>query len=121
MLIDALRAYCREVTGHPVSIVPDEGAKGRLPMFLAQFYEAHRADLFGQSRTLLLLRRRVTPTPAEVVGHARAATQALGQTVGFVFRKLSSYEPNRLVQKQVPFVVPRSQVFLPGFFIALKE
>lgn len=121
MLIDELRAYCREFTGHPVTIVPDEGAKGRLPMFLGQFYEAHRADLFGQPRTLLIFKRRATPTPAEVVGHARAATQALGQTVVFVFRKLASYERNRLVQKQVPFVVPRSQVYLPGSFVALKE
>jgi len=121
MLIDELRAYCRELTGHPVSIVSDEDAKGRLPVFLAQFYEAHRAELFGRPLKLLLFRRRVTPTPAGVVGHAHAATQALGQTVVFVFRKLASYERNRLVQKQVPFVVPRSQVFLPDSFIALKE
>ncbi|MGO9202925.1 MAG: hypothetical protein ACLQM8_20585 [Limisphaerales bacterium] len=121
MLIDELRAYCYELTGQPVSIVPDEDANGRLPMFLARLYEAHRAELFGQSRTLLLFRRRDTPTPAEVVGHARAATQALGQAVVFAFRKLASYERNRLVQKQVAFVVPRSQIFLPGSFIALKE
>jgi hypothetical protein len=121
MLIDELRAYCGELTGHPVTIVPDEGAKGRLPMFLAQLYEAHRAELFGQLRTFLIFKRRATPTPAEVVGHARAATQALGQTVVFVFRKLASYERNRLLQKQVPFVVPRSQVYLPGSFVALKE
>lgn len=121
MLLDELRAYCLELTGHPVAIVPDESAKGRLPMFLAQFYEAHRAELFGQPRTFLIFKRRATPTPAEVFGHARAATQALGQTVVFVFRKLASYERNRLLQKQVPFVVPRSQVYLPGFFVALKE
>jgi DNA-binding MarR family transcriptional regulator len=56
-----------------------------------------------------------------VVEHARVAAQALGRTVAFVFGKLASYERNRLVQKGVPFIVPRSQVFLPGAFVALKE
>ena len=121
MLIDDLKAYCHELTGHPVAIVPDAGANGRLPVFLAQLYEPHRAELFGQSWTLLLFRRRNTPTPAEVAGHARAAGQALGQDVVFIFPKLASYERNRLVEKGVRFIVPRSQVFLPGAMVALKE
>jgi DNA-binding MarR family transcriptional regulator len=121
MLIDDLNAYCHELTGHPVAVVPDADANGRLPMFLTQLYEPHRAELFGQPWTLLLFRRRNTPTPAEVAGHARAANQALGQEVVFVFPKLASYERNRLVQKGLRFIVPYSQVFLPGAMVALKE
>src|ERR1035441_3386072 len=121
MLTDDLKYYCRELAGQPVAIALDEAAKGRLPTFLGQTYEPYQAELFGQTWALLLCKRRDTPTPGEVVGHARVAAQALGKTVAFVFGKLASYERNRLVQKGVPFIVPRRQVFLPGAFVALKE
>jgi hypothetical protein len=121
MLLTELKKYCHDLAGGAVTIVPDESAQRRLPMFLGQAYDTHHAELFGQIWTLLLFKRRDHPTPGEAAGHARVAAQSLNGHVAFVFRNLASYERNRLIQKGVPFIVPQSQVFLPGSLVALKE
>lgn len=118
-VFNELRAYCQELAGSPVALLPDEGVKNRLPMFLGQAYEPYRAELFGEDWTMLLPKRPGNLPAGEIAGHARLVAPITNGV--FVFPNLATYERNRLLQRGIPFIVPHRQVFLPGRMVSLKE
>lgn len=118
-VFNELRAYCQELAGSPVALLPDDGVKNRLPMFLGQAYEPYRAELFGEDWTMLLPKRPGNLPAGEIAGHARLVAPITNGV--FVFPNLATYERNRLLQRGIPFIVPHRQVFLPGRMVSLKE
>ena len=45
----------------------------------------------------------------------------LGRDVVLVFPRIRSYERNRLILKQIPFIVPGRQMYLPMILVDLRE
>ena len=119
-ILTELKRYCAELGGDP-EILPDEPARLRLPMFLAQIYDVARATLFGRDSLLFVAKRRETPTPAEIEKHALILAKQFGKDIAFVFPSLPSFDRNRLLKRRIPFIVPQRQIFMPGTILDLRE
>jgi hypothetical protein len=105
-----LKRYCAELGGDP-EISPDEAARQRLPMFLAQIYDVARAILFGRASLLFVVKGRENPTPAEIEKHEQLLAKQFGQNIAFVFPSLPAFDRNRLLKRRIPFIVPQRQLF----------
>ena len=116
-----LTKYLDEIGAGPVVTTPDPEAAKSLPVFVSQTYELHRANLFGREYSLLLCRGKERPTPAEAEKHLKLVRSALGPNVAFVFLALPTFDRKRLIQRQIPFVVPGRQAYLPFALIDLRE
>jgi len=119
-LLTELEGYCTELGAAPSALLDPE-TQARLPLFLSQLYQTVKATLFGKPWHLLLHTKREAPTPGELEAHARLVSKHLGPSVAFVFGYLPAFDRNRLLKKQVPFIVPHRQMFLPGGMVDLRE
>jgi DNA-binding MarR family transcriptional regulator len=71
---------------------------------------------------LLLFSKRNPPfTPSQIANHARIVESRLQASSAFVFLRLSASDRKRLIQRQVPFIVPGQQTYLPTALIDLRE
>ena len=102
-------------------VKPDDDAKRKLPLFLSQIYEPFLMDFLGRSLRLMVLKRRDNPTPAELENHAKLLRRHLEGDVVFLFETLAAFERNRLLKRQIPFIVPHRQMFLPSQLVDLRE
>ncbi len=120
-LIDQLAVYLTDVgSGRGrLELCPDAGEK--LPLFLSHAYSVYRATIFEKTYMLLVASTTERPTPAAAVKHIDIARRALGASAAFVFAEMPSFERKRYVEKQVPFIVPGRQVFLPMVLVDLRE
>jgi hypothetical protein len=119
-VLTELKRYCAELGGDP-EISPDEAARQRLPMFLAQIYDVARAILFGRASLLFVVKGRENPTPAEIEKHEQLLAKQFGRNIAFVFPSLPAFDRNRLLKRRIPFIVPQRQLFMPGTMLDLRE
>lgn len=115
--------YLAGVTGETPWIEPvPEELVSTLPLYLRQRYEFFRIDLFGRR---CVLARENPPTvelsPTEYGHEVTQLKQRLHEDVILVLMRLPSYVRNRLVKQRIPFIVPRTQMFLPMLMIDLRE
>ena len=119
-VVSELKGYCAEL-GADLEVLPDEKARQRLPLFLSQIYDPHRATVFRRRVQLLVMKRRESPTPFELEKHAELLAKQLGANVAFVFPSLPAFQRKRLLLRRIPFIVPYRQMFLPGAMVDLRE
>ena len=114
--------YLAAVTGSLPEARPlPHSALASLPAGLAQSYALDELQLFG--RTVLLASPK-DETQAGLAGLARDREQlaaALGRPVVLVLPWLRADQRQRLLQRQVPFMVPGRQMFLPMLLVDLRE
>ena len=95
---------------------------GSLPFHLAKRFSYHQVELFGNEWVLAVeADDRETGTPKEYRKLGSLLASAFSHPLVFVLPSMNARTRNRLVQMDVPFVVPGSQVFLPMTYINLKE
>lgn len=95
---------------------------GRVPLFLRSLYDLLETRLFD--RRFVLAAEHDEPehaTPAEYARHVTQLREALGTNVALVLSHVPTFVRNRLVQADVPFIVPGYQMFLPLLIIDLRE
>jgi hypothetical protein len=120
---DHVVEYLTEVTGETpwVEAMPDQ-LVSKLPLYLRQRYEFFRADLFG--RRCILARETSSNadlSPTEYGHEVMQLKKTLHEDIVLVLPMLPSYVRNRLVKQRIPFVVPKTQMFLPMLMIDLRE
>ena len=119
-LLPDLRVYLREALGVNVEIRPWVGGS-KLPYFLQDAFDLSQFQL--RDRKILLASARKLPLPP--LSALRTQLDKLGSIAGqpvvLVARTLASYERKRLVQQQIPFVVPGNQMYLPDLGIDFRE
>lgn len=93
-----------------------------LPLFLRQRYSICTARLFGR-KTFLAIESKdwECATPGEYAKHAQMLGVKLGAPVVVVLPILPSHARNRMVHMGIPFIIPGSQIFIPGGMIDLRE
>ncbi len=112
--------YLSGMSDTPVQLSPM--SSGKLPLYLRERFELFSAKLFGRDWLLAVeMEDWDAGTPSEYREQAERLTHTLGTPVVLVLSALTSTMRNRLVQMNVPFVVPNSQVFLPVSLINLRE
>lgn len=113
--------YISAVAGQPVAWEEPEG--GRLPSYLAQRY--HPAPLsIGQRRFLgILLKDTSDFSPSRFTKHLQKLLTGAPDVEGYclIARDLPGYIRQRLVERQMPFVVPGRQMYWPELGLAIQS
>jgi hypothetical protein len=119
--VEALTVYIREILGLELELKPpDRALFSKLPMYLKEGYRwtqgllAKRPCLFAEVGTSAF-------TVSQIDKHFNQIRQAVGLPVIAVFPGLEAYNRKRLIEKQISFVIPGKQLYMPEFFIDLKE
>jgi len=117
-----LKDYLHAVLGISIQLEPislDEQAG--LPLFIRQMYVLYQAELFGRKIIFLQRKNIQSLTAQKLRKHGEIIEKALKLPVVFVLPFIESYNRKRLIQKQVAFVIPGKQLFIPQLLIDLKE
>ncbi|GBD92470.1 hypothetical protein BMS3Abin05_00042 [bacterium BMS3Abin05] len=114
--------YLTEILGFPVRLKPlPLNEPSGLPFFLKQMYAFYKTNLLGREIIFLEKRNDEPLTVDQLRKHGEMAEQAFNRPVVFVLPFIESFNRKRLIQKQVAFVVPDKQLFIPQLLIDLRE
>jgi len=119
-LENKLLDYWNDLTGEPADLVPRTDAN--LPLYLRQRYGIYGASFLGKE--LVLAVEKEPPESFSVGEYERHATilrERLGEGVVFVISSLPSSARSPMIRRRIPFVVPKSQTFLPSIWMDLRE
>jgi hypothetical protein len=112
--------YLESITGQRINLAAELST--RLPLYLRDRFRIHSATMFGKTWLLALEMEGHEPySPGEYGERASALEHHLGKPVVLVIPALDSFTRNRLVRKNIAFIVPSRQVFLPIAFMDLRE
>ncbi len=114
-----LETYVTSTLHAPLTLRPWPRAE-QLPPYLRAAYRFFEGDLRGAA-VLWLLAEDEDLTPKTVRKHLDATVRMWSDPVVFVFRRLPSYDRQRLIQQGVDFVVPGTQLYLPDFGIDFRS
>jgi hypothetical protein len=126
LMPEKLLTYLRDIAGSipRLELAPAQVVKP-LPLFLRDAYLWRIGTLFDHELLFAIEKPRLddegSPTPADYVKQADVLREKLGREVVFVLNTVPSFNRNRLVQAQVPFIVPGTQLFLPMILVDLRE
>ncbi len=114
--------YLKETLGVEIVIKPLKKAlQNKFPLFMRQIYGFYRTRLWNRNIILLEHKGRETATADKLRKHTKMVEQTLDEPVVLVFPFLEPYNRKRLIQKQVAFIVPGKQMFIPQLLIDLKD
>lgn len=117
----ALQAYLDEVLGLSAQGLRAWAGSKALPFYLTDAFHLYELSLQGQPVLLALQRPEHRVGLANAVQWVGQIRKAAGQPVLYVVPALASYERRRLIQQQLPFAVPRNQLYLPPLGVDLRE
>lgn len=116
------KEYLEEILGQEVVIEPLDPVEAKgFPLFMRQGYGFYQARLLGRDIILLTNNSEETATADHLKKHTRVVEKLMACPVVFVFSFLESYKRKRLIQKQIAFIVPGKQMFIPQLLIDLRE
>ncbi len=115
-------AYLKEILGLDVHIQSIAlNRKANLPLFIRQLYAFYQVRLFGRKIIFLKKKNDEPKTADQLRKHARLVEQVFDCPIVFVLPFLEAYNRKRLIQKQVGFIVPGKQLFIPQLLIDLRD
>jgi DNA-binding transcriptional ArsR family regulator len=116
----AIQQYFHNSLGLTAKIRPWLGA-AKLPYFLQETFDTREMLLLSHPVLLAKHRRAPKESLAEVRAQLEKLRIVANLPVIYVTDALASYERKRLVEQQVPFLVPGNQLYLPDLGIDLRE
>lgn len=120
--IENILSHLEGVAGERPDFEHALGIGDKLPLFLRDRYAFYRGRLLGQKMLLAVESGDwESGSPGEYAQHLERLRTELGEEVVLVLGAITSYVRNRLVHAGVPFIVPGTQVFLPGRMVDLRE
>jgi len=112
--------YLQETLGAVVSPAPWDGST-RLPLFLQDLYSFFKLELLEVPCLLMLDRNEQEQSPATVCKHMAQVQAKWNAEVVYVRKRVTAYNRKRLIEHNIPFVVPGNQMYLPMLGIDLRE
>ncbi len=119
-MIDKFEGYCRDVLGLQVQTRRWEQG-GTLPLFLREAFEFSEATLLGHSFLLAADKREEEIPPAAILKQLNQIKERWRHTVVYLRERITSHNRRRLIEQNIPFVVPGTQLFLPMLGMDLRE
>lgn len=115
--------YLSTVLGSPPRLEPlSEERVAVLPLYLRSSYKFAHTRLYDTD--IVFAFSKVDPnevTPTTYASEHVTIERTLRVRVALVLPGIQAYKRNRLVQNEIPFVVPNRQLFLPTLFVNLSE
>ncbi len=119
-LTTAVQQYLATLHDAVPEFQPAELAK--LPLHLRNRYSFLKGVLFGQEWVLAIQGEDWEPgTPTEYRKQVQILASHAQTPVAVVFGTITSTLRNRLIHAKIPFIVPKTQVFLPISYVSLAE
>lgn len=115
-----LERYLHDTLGVAVTTTPWRGGE-RLPHFLKELYRFAKIDLLGMHGLLAVDANPAEQSPAAVRKHMDLLRTKQDAEVIYVRAQVTAYNRKRLIEQQVPFIVPGNQMYLPMLAIELRE
>lgn len=92
-----------------------------IPLVVGSNYDFYFTDLFGHKVVLLFSKYGDELTPMQIEKHVQLISKTLNMVAVAVFESLVSYNITRLTKRQVNFVVPWKQIFVPEIMISIHK
>mgnify|MGYP005625030887 CR=1 FL=1 len=118
-LQNAVINYLKEVLGVSLKLTPWDSSAS-FPHHLKAAYAFERCDILGQS-FVLFLSQDPELTPSAIEKHLEWVESKTEMRGIFVTETLESYNRKRLIERKVPFIVPKNQLYLPDLALDLRE
>lgn len=119
-LIESLKSYLNEALNVSIDVHHWKNS-GNLPFFLTDSYEFFKFSIFEQPCLLMVSKESVEITPGLISKHYRQAQKSCDDCIVYAQSSLSSYNRKRLVEHNIPFIIPGNQMYLPHLGIDLRE
>ncbi|MDD2466829.1 MAG: hypothetical protein PHI97_22775 [Desulfobulbus sp.] len=120
LLIEQLITYLRDVLNVTLVVQP-WGESGRLPFFLQDSYTYYHTDLYGLQLLLMVDNGDEEHSPATVRKHIDLVREKHVGEVIYVGGRVTASNRRRLIEQNVPFIVPGNQLYCPLLAIDLRE
>ena len=117
-----IESYIEKVTGKvpDLQIIPMDQVHG-LSLHLRKSYQLYHLRFLEKNLVLVKSHTPEPLSPTQALKMLKVFKTKLGQEVVLVLDKLPAYLRNRYVARQVPFMVPDQQLFIPQLLIDLND
>jgi DNA-binding MarR family transcriptional regulator len=119
-LTQDLQEYLHEVLNISIELRPWKGQL-ELPFFLIDAYNFYQISLFEHPCLLMVIKKDTEITPGVIHKHCDQVQKKWGGFSIYVQSAISSYNRKRLIEHNIPFIVPGNQMYLPQLGIDLRE
>ncbi len=120
ILLSNLKQYIHDTLA--VSITPDEWSESkRLPFFLQDNYVFYRVDFLGLTCLMMADTRDQEESPVVIRKHMDQVRAKWDGEIIYVRDRVTAYNRKRLIEHNLPFIVPGNQLYLPMLAIDLRE
>jgi DNA-binding MarR family transcriptional regulator len=119
-LLNRFVEYVSEVTGQRITWGPHVSSS--LPQYLAQHYDLYEIGIGNRRLLGVGLKEETHFRPSAFIKHLgkiKAVASDLG-TYCLIARDLPSYVRQRMIERQIPFVVPGRQMYWPEFGLVIR-
>lgn len=120
--LEPLTNYIKAVTGAPAKLGPVRpAALAALPVYLSRRFDIRELYVFDHTLVIALVTAEDQFNLTQLVKQRDTLADKLGRDVILVLPRIRSHERNRLILKQIPFIVPGRQMYLPMMLVDLRE
>jgi len=120
--MEKLRDYIREALGidiHP-ELIPNPELN-KLPFYIKQTFHFYHVNLLKYQLVLAEIADVDTLTVQQIEKQFQIISNIFGNTVILIAQNLTSINRKRLIEKEINFIVPEKQLFLPALMMDLRE
>lgn len=119
-LTSQIESYLQKTLSTQVSLIEWESAT-RLPPVLNHRFRFFQAELLNRAVLLIVDDDPDEQPPGTIRKQIEKVRERWGGVVVYVREQISSYNRSRLIQHQVSFLVPGTQLFIPELATDLRE
>lgn len=122
-MIEKIKLYIKSIYGYNLNFKNNKN-KLNLNINTSLLYNFWYCEIKNQAFEIIELKRNVSvyPTPKQIALHsAKISKQLNGLPVVFVANQIVSYNRKRLIEKNIPFIIPNRQLYLPFLNIAIND
>ena len=114
--------YLNEVLGINVTANPiAKSNQGQLPMYLIEIFNLYNINLFNTDVVFAELKNEEGLSILQIEKQLQQIHKQLNKIVVIVLENIKAYNRKRLIEKQINFIVPGKQMYLPDLLIDLRE
>lgn len=119
-LIEELKKYVKDTLGIEVSA--EKAKAGNLPFYLTDKYDFYKIRLLNENFIVINpVEDYSGPTPSEIQKHIFALRKYFIEEIIYLDANITSFNRKRLIEKHIPFVIPKTQLYMPMLKIDLRE
>lgn len=119
-MIEQLAQYLQDILGVTLD-TQVWGKSKQLPLFLQDSYSYYFTNLCALDLVLMVDNGQEKHSPAMIRKHLNLVRNKTGVDVIYVYDNISSMDRKRLIEQEVPFIIPKNQLYCPMLAMDLRE